>query len=1225
MSGDGEEECPEDHEASTGDFCLTEEQAASLEREYNVAITAGAGTGKTTVLTERYVSILEAEPDIGPEEIVTITFTNDAANELQDRIRSAVEDRLSSASQSEYERWRTVKDDLVDGYIHTIHGFCSRLLREHIVDAPVTPEFEVYDQTDAAVLARDVTRDTINEQLSQDNSDVRRLARLWNRDTLEDILASLIQQRPTSDEWASKWVGKTPETYQEYIWESIHPISPSFAEGVFDHVGVREAFQTIQELEEDGVLEDISVSDDDGADTIATVIQLLEEYQPLSSQSTTRQRQRLLDELCEYLTTNAGERYSRAFNYRGSVGRWEDAGRESEQQRLESAIETLFDVIDPESLEFGVNADQTSAHYVLALVRVYDEVRTEYENAKDQQNALDYDDLVETTIDFLQSTPEIRHHLRDQFAYVMVDEVQDTDPRQWELVKLLTSEDPEEFDAQNVFLVGDEKQSIYRFRGADVTSFETARKELAAANPDDATTSRDLSGNFRTIEETLSFCNDLFDGDRLFDGLEAVYKPFEARPQALSANRKEGMDVTGQCEYLAVPAEGKEELHAQDYLETTPEFTETGDREAYAVASRLTHLFADPPRVFDEETEEIREAIPEDVTILLRSRTRLKSYERALDEFDIPYTVVSGTGYYESPEIQALLNLLRVLENPRDEIALYGVLRSPLFGFADNDLAQLKQSEENLWEALGAIGTRAEAGDELAEAYELLQHWRRLAGVHADVTAESVIPWGSLISRIIDQTGFMASIAGDERPRKAVVNVNRFREQVRRWEEAGVKTLAELRSRLELRQDIETHADEATIPEDVDGVQVRTIHSAKGLEFPIVVVPELGTEFNFGTDIDENGTVLFDEIEGGADGGTEPVIGLKSPTPEDAFADEQTLARRVVRSQVRQHERAELKRLLYVAATRTRDHLILSGITEFESGDDGYELADPQDPAEANCWRDWVQPALLDENTPEELSTNNAVKKTLGGCEYHIRRPVPSVDTWQRSQATTAPSLELDLPSPPSQTREKVLTATEYAGSLTGGLEEYLEGERHPDRSEQPGLSATTHGTIIHRIAETRLEESQWTHFAEDVARRNGEELTNPDVDRIQSHADHVINYLNDYESNLEISSIHDELSVAARFPEGRIVGDIDHLIVTSDTFHVIDYKTNDTTARSIEELAENYWPQMNAYAAALAQSDRNRSVKLVLYFVDKGEEKTRFYGPDRLKEVEAEIAENLR
>lgn len=1205
----------DDHDES---FELTEEQKTALEFERNVAVTAGAGTGKTTALTKRYLRILE-ETSAGPEQIATITFTKDAANEMLDRIREAVGDRLEDASTSEYERWRTIKDDLDDGYIHTIHGFCSRILREYVVDAPVTPDFEVYDETDAKALVREVVREFVEQRLAEADDDIELLARLWRRDTLEDVLAGLVEKRPTSEEWVERWKDADTGDYVDFVWDQVHPISPEFAADTFEDPAVREAFGEFRALHAEGVVEDVDPEDDTGSEKVQLVTQWLDEYRPLSDEATVRDQQQFLDQVCDLMTTNDGTRHGHNWWYWGSGGRWSDAGREAEQERLENAIETLFETIDPPSLDFGVNRDETAAHYVLALARIFEDVLAAYQDAKDRQNVLDYNDLVETTIQFLETRPHVRERLRAQFGYVMVDEVQDTDPRQWRLVKLLTSEDPDNYEARNVFLVGDEKQSIYRFRGADVTLFAAARTELEAANPSGAETSSDLTGNFRTTDETLAFANDLFQQILApLDGQE--HRDYEAVPQDLTPERQAGQSLEGSCEYLFIPDEDHPELHGPGYLGATPQFVEPGEREAYAVAARLTGLFDDPPCIYDEDAESYREARPEDTTILLRSRTRLKAYERALDEFDVPYTVVSGTGFYDSPEVTALTNLLRVLADPRNERALFGVLRSPLFGIPDDDIARLRLTDDNLWDGLTA------ADGDLADAHDRIQAWRRLAGTHPDIDADSATHWGTLISQVVDETGFLASIAGDERPRQAAVNVNRFREQLRSWEEAGIKTAAALVQRLERRRDLESHADEATIPEDTTGVEVRTIHSAKGLEFPIVVVPELGTEFNFQADVDDNGKVYLDEFDLSDDSDRAPVLGIKSPSRQEAFVAEDTLVRRVTRDRMQAHERGELKRLLYVAVTRTRDHLLLSGVHEVEEDDGTYTLADTRDDEDALCWRDWTQPALLEEDeTVPALIAEGVWESTLPHSNYRVTRPERPVMDWEAAIDQEDLSLDIDVPDIEVQEGQRVVTASSYANIAAGG-ESYGRSstDDNQDWDDVEDLHRGTLGTIVHRICERRPDRSRWAPFARDIAEQEGETLVDADLERIHQYAERSIAFVDDYESDLDDVTSFDERPVTARFDDVRIVGDIDRLLVTPDSFHVLDYKTNSTSRSRVDDLADYYWPQLRAYAAALHQADADRDIHLTLYFTDIDEMRTVTLAAEDLSGVADEVRETV-
>ena len=605
------------------EFSPTTEQEEALELDHNIAITAGAGTGKTTTLTLRYLEMLESESDIGPENIATITFTNDAANEMQERIREEVAERLSEAPESDeydYGRWRSIKDDLEDGYIHTIHGFCSRLLREYVVEAPVQPEFDTLDETDAKVLMQEVVRETIDARW-ETNEDIRRLARLWNRESLEQVLVGLLDSRPMSTEWAKHWEDASIDEYLDHIWATFYPVDQATAEDILRDPSVQEAIETICELHDEGF--DIDPSDG-GMDLITTISGIVRDTGVRNNEADGRDWQRAFDTICDRLTTGSGNRYSDRSYYRGASGRW--SAHEDEQEQLDEAVDVLLEAIKPEEREFmgGLDTEWNSSHYVLSLARLYCTVLEEYRQTKSDQNALDYHDLIQTCIKFLNAKDRVCEQVQSQFEYVMVDEMQDTDLLQWKLIKLLTAGDPDDFDAQNVFLVGDEKQSVYRFRGADVTTFGSAREDLAAANPDDVETTKQLRGNFRTIEETREFLNALF--DEVFEPMDDEYRDYEAKPQSLTDERREGRDVTGSVEYLLVPDEDIPALHGDDYLNQTPQFAGHGEREAHALASRLTSLLDNPPEIYDEDEGCLRPAKPEDITILLRARTRLKEH-----------------------------------------------------------------------------------------------------------------------------------------------------------------------------------------------------------------------------------------------------------------------------------------------------------------------------------------------------------------------------------------------------------------------------------------------------------------------------------------------------------------------------------------------------------------------------------------------------------------------
>src|SRR6056297_1804198 len=1038
---------------------LTEEQQDALVQGRNVAITAGAGTGKTTTLTERYVTILAENPSLTPENIVTITFTRKAAAELTERVREEVYDRLEAAdSPAAYQRWRNVLDDLEDGYVHTIHAFCTRLLRERAVEAPVPLGFDVLDEDGAATLQREVVTEFLER--NQDDEDVELLAQLWGRDQLVDVLTGLLDERPQSEAVLEEWRDAEVDDYVDICWEVVCDLDVADARKTLYADGLLGQLRTVA----DRVDHEGAIADEDGLRAYRTFTEVATTLSADPEESDPRDCQQAILELYEACEKKNGGLYSSSGYVVGDRDDWGEYGDVYDD--LKDAIDTVIDAVEPHEDAVETTPGEleaNSAHYALALMQVFDDVLAAYTAEKDRRDTLDFPDVIETTLEFLRANDAVTERLREQFAAVMVDEFQDTDPRQRELVKLLTGVD--EQTASNVFLVGDEKQSIYGFRGADVTTFGAARGELQTVNearevdevPDseaESPTALELSGNFRTLDEPLSFLNELF--DHLFQPEGDSHEPHEAPPQELTTQRDRIEDIeglTGSVEYLAVPddADTAAELLGDDHPVAEGALDHTIEAEAQALAARLTHLFDDPPQVQDPDTGAHRDATPDDTAILLRRRTHLDRYQRALEEYDIPYTVVGGVGFYDTPEVQALTNLLRVLGDPQDDVSLYGVLRSPLFGFTDNRLAPAVTNADSVWDAL------AETDDpQLADAYDLLQTWRALSGCSTP-TEEGVLPWHRLISRVLDDTGYLASVSADERGRQAVANVEKFRDQGRTWSENGVHTAAGLLHLIDRQAEIDPREGEADIPGDAEGVRIMTIHSAKGLEFPIVAVPDLGSSLNFGRSVDDHGYVRL--VEGADDAPPVPAVG--GPNPSDAFSIEKTAVHEYANRQSLPKERAESKRLLYVACTRTRDHLVLCGTHEIDGTDPGdIELGEPAAFDDVDRWRDWLQPVLLDDDDLlNQAIWDGAARDQLGGAGYTIRTP-PQPTHWTSDEDVDETMPEISIPSPPERDTGVRVTATTLVNEVA---EHSGDGHTYAAGEESPGLSPTTFGTVVHR------------------------------------------------------------------------------------------------------------------------------------------------------------------
>ncbi len=1194
---------------------LTDEQEDALVGGRNVAITAGAGTGKTTTLTERYVTILAENPELTPDNIVTITFTRKAAAELTERVREEVYDRLEAVDSPEaYHRWRDVLDDLEDGYVHTIHAFCSRLLRERAVEAPVPLGFDVLDENGAATLQREVVTEFLERQ--QDDEDVALLAQLWGRDDLIDVLAGLLDERPQSEAVLDEWRDAAVGDYVDVCWEVVCDLDVDDARQTLYADGLLEQLRTIA----DRVDRETMIADMDGLRAYRTLTEVATTLPADPEASDPRECQRAILELYEACEKKRGGLYSSSGYVVGDRDDWGDYGDVYDD--LKDTINAVITAVEPHADAVETTPgelESNSAHYALALMRVFDDVLTAYSTEKERRDTLDFPDVIETTLEFLRANDAITERLRDQFSAVMVDEFQDTDPRQWELVKLLTG--VEEETAANVFLVGDEKQSIYGFRGADVTTFGKARDELQAVNeargvdtvPDsdaESPTGLELSGNFRTLDEPLSFLNELF--AYLFQPEGDHHAPYEAPPQALTTQRDRVEDIeglSGSVEYLVVPddADTAAELFGDDHPVAEGALDHTIEAEARALAARLTHLFDDPPTIQDPESGAHRDATPNDVAILLRRRTHLDRYQRALEEYDIPYTVVGGIGFYDTPEVQALTNLLRVLGDPQDDVSLYGVLRSPLFGFTDDRLAPAVAAAESVWDAL------AETDDpQLNDAFDLLTTWRTLSGCGTPAE-DGVLPWNRLLSRVIDDTGYLASVSADERGRQAVANVEKFRDQVRTWSENGVHTAAGLLHRIDRQAEIDPREGEADIPGDAEGVRIMTIHSAKGLEFPIVTVPDLGSSLNFGRSVDDHGYVQL--IEGSEE--VPPVPAVGGPDPGDAFSIEKTAVHEYAARQSLPHERAESKRLLYVACTRTRDHLLLCGTHEIDVDESGtIELGESAAFDDADRWRDWLQPVLLDGDLVAQAIRNGQARSEIDGASYTVRKPPRPVD-WDTDEAPAESTPEISIPSPQTLAPANRIAATTLVNEVADAS---TDGHSHSQSEESVGLSPTTFGTVVHRINELRPPRDEWPAMIRRLSRMAGEEPTETDLQDAVDHAADAIGFVDQVESETQLQAVYDEYSVVVRIDESRIVGDIDRLLVTPDAYHIIDYKTNNLSSTSTEELAAHYRPQMLAYALALLQHDRSRDVRASLRFTDVGVEEQFSWQSEQMVDIETEL-----
>ena len=570
----------------------------------------------------------------------------------------------------------------------------------------------------------------------------------------------------------------------------------------------------------------------------------------------------------------------------GSKKVWKDADLED----FRKARKDLCEIIERRSALFRMTFEITdpvitgSVRFLRDLSVVFSRYGELAGNGKAQAGGLDFSDLILNARQlFVEQRALVATHFMPRFRYILVDEFQDTDLAQFDVILSIIGTPSPATDC--LFIVGDPKQSIYLFRDADVTRFKKAQ-EIIVATCNGRVVNLDTS--FRSTKEVLGLANLIF--SRL---LASAEKPWGLgyEPVRISESRA---DHAGSVELL-LPPKGNDAAG-------------TKRNEAGMLARRIHSIVNAQPLTVYEELPDYsfieRPARYGDIAILLEARTSLSYYLSALGEYGIPFYVHGGTGFYHRQEVYDLYNILAFLEHRHDNISFAGILRSPYFGLKDAELFSIAQENGwTLWDKLVAYTDQTGAGP-ATRARELLILWQQYAG------RSGLVP---LLRRILAESGVYTVYAALPEGEQILSNIEKLVSLARNREEAGNYALADFTA--DLRQAMDDDEREGEAPLDAlakNAVNIMTVHAAKGLEFPIVFVPDMGSAFR-----DRPGPIMI--------GDNPLMVGVRVPNPAANYDITESAVMMMLRELQRQKERAERKRLLYVALTRARDHLFMSG------------------------------------------------------------------------------------------------------------------------------------------------------------------------------------------------------------------------------------------------------------------------------------------------------------
>ena len=1100
-----------------GSFSPRDEAARRLIREAldkTLFVEAGAGTGKTTSLVDR-VTKLVSSGRTTLDRISAITFTEAAASELRDRIRENLEHSASDdkMTDEERERCRRGVDDLDQASIQTLHGFAGALLRERPLEAGLPPSFETMDAISSELAFEEAWTEWVDSSLEEGSPHFQELSLAFS------LGLSVSKMR----EVALKFHGNY-DLMAEALFEDISRPAPSAVRRLVAASDEFEPLCDYSRLGESDVL-------------FRHVQRLLRPVRRLSAmEPDSPAAYGLLQRILPLKQT------------RGRVTDWEESP-EVGQNAGRYLKETLKE-LDESANEEIAQARQSA---LVPILRALKEFVLAYAEERKGQGKAEFHDLLVWARDLLRDNIEVRDHFRSRFSHLLIDEAQDTDPIQAEIAMFLAEDVPEPAAAGGrptdwaritpevgkLFVVGDPKQSIYRFRRADARQMALLRERLGGETVH-------LVQNFRSQEPIVDWVNCVF-----------------ASWMAGGNDQAEYVDLIHRWEVATDHPFKPRAWSLGDAMEGN--VNEIRQAEAQAIAGVLARIdgkwqVLDGEATNSSGVERYRPAKLSDICILMPKRTGLRILELALDDANIPYRLEGASLIFATQEIRDLANCLKAIDDPADQVAVVAALRSPAFACNDIELLQFHQSAG----VFDYLSDHETSNDPVGEALVELRRYH---------DARMWTPIADLIDRFIRERMLMEAALDHPRTREQWRRYRFMVERARAFAEAGGNSLRPFLEWVDRQAKENNWVTETPAPEgDEEAVRIMTIHGAKGLEFPVVVLAGLHSDRQPPTD-----RVLFEregnKVEVGIGGQRDR---FATPGYEELLDKERGLAD------------DEFVRLMYVAATRARDHLVVSMHRKVGEEKSAAARISQHIDGRTDLWEQVAQlsPAVAPPRvvrTAEEDPEAHSIEKR---------------DEWRRQ-------------------REQMLSRQGRPASVSASkLASIAKEEPDPEEPWKRGRAGTSIGSAVHGVLQTI-----------DLARGDGIE----DQSRSQATAESVPerwaevaglvrNAINSEVVKRAVRSgkLWREVPVAVPVGKGVLEGFIDLLFEEDDGLVVVDYKTDYIDAGEREEQAVGrYRLQAGSYALAIQKATGKPVKEIVLLFLQPSSERSLTEVPQLMEEAE--------
>ena len=893
----------------------TDEQwEAITTRNQNLLVSAAAGAGKTAVLVRRVIFLLtHPKEPIDIDRLLVVTFTDAAAAEMRDRIAKALEHELEKAPEDEGLARQLALVNKAD--ISTLHSFCHRIIRQYFYRLHIDPAFRGMDDVENRLLQLEVIDDLFEGYYNDsDFGDefmdlVDRYGGRRGDENVKDLalrVYNFSRSRPDPDRWFSRLISAfcipADAHVNDLVWTRL-ALKWIAREALIAHRSLSQA------LEIAGMPE--------GPTRYVEVLQ--EEFQACSR----------LSEVCRDGDWEGVESLLNTFEFRTlpgiKAGTCDDALKNRAQDlrnQAKKALRALKDECFSRPSQCLVDDIRDIAPCMKTFIAVVKGFGEAYTAVKRERNLIDFGDMEHLCLKVLREWDEsggkwvrsdVAKELANRYREVLVDEYQDINPVQNEILRLVSSE-------RSSFMVGDVKQSIYRFRLAEPSLFMEKHKAFPKADTDSSNRRIDLSRNFRSRQTIVDSVNFIFRqvfsqgvGEIDYDiDAELVHGAnYPSRDTALF--RGDSNEPPTEVYLIERDAMEENEPEEADGIEEL----ESLEVEARLVVRRISEMVRGASgkpgpefQVWDKESKAYRPVSYRDIVVLMRAtRGRANIFLEAFRQADVPAYAELGTGYFEATEVEVMLSLLKIIDNPKQDIPLAAVLRSPIGGFSHDELARIRlcSRDGDFYRALeiASSGCESEAlASKVDDFLMRLEYWRTIA---------RRVPLSSMVWQLYRDTQYLDYVGGMPGGIQRQANLRAFHERARQFDRFSRQGLVRFLKFIDRLREAEGDLGTArALGEAEDVVRIMSVHKSKGLEFPVVFIPDMGKQFNL-TDLGAD--ILLHSEVGLGPMFCDPVKRIKYPTLAHHAAKEAKLREAF----------SEEMRVLYVAMTRARERLVMVG------------------------------------------------------------------------------------------------------------------------------------------------------------------------------------------------------------------------------------------------------------------------------------------------------------